>query len=56
MLLSNKECTWFKIDVFTKEDIDQVEELNKLNSILVKHELCEYGEFSICLDHLLLPD
>ena len=56
ILSSDKECTWIKIYVFTKEDIDLVEELNKLNSVLVKHELYKYGEFSICLDHLLLPD
>ena len=55
-------CSWATrnglglLFVFTKDDIDPAEELNKLNSLLVKHELYEYGKFSVCLDHLLLPD
>ena len=56
MLSSDKECAWFIIYVFTKEDIDLVENLNKLNSLLYKHKLYEYGEFSVCLDYLLMPD
>ena len=51
-----KEWTWFKINVFSKEDVDLVEELNKLNSLLVSHNMDEYGEFLVCLDHSLLPD
>ena len=52
-LSNDKECNWFKIYVYTKEGMDLVEELNKLNSLLVKYGLYEYGEFSVCLDHLL---
>ena len=51
-----KEWTWFEIYVFTKEDVGPVEELNKLNSLLVSHNIHEYGEFLVCLDHSLLPD
>ena len=51
-----KEWTWFKIYVFSKEDVDLVEELNKLNSVLVSHHMHNYGEFLVCLDHSLLPD
>lgn len=46
----------FIIYVFTEEDIDLVEELNNLNPLLAKREPYEYGEFSVCLDRLLLPD
>ena len=51
-----KEWTWFKIYVFSKEDVDLVEELNKLNSLLVSHNMHEYGKFLVCLDHSFLPD
>ena len=51
-----KEWVWFKIYVFSKEDVDLVEELKKLSSILVSHNMDEYGEFLVCLDHSLLPD
>ena len=50
-------ATWNALGLlFTFLDIDLVEELNKLNSLLVKYELYEYGEFSVSLDHLFLPD
>ena len=52
----NKNWTWFKIYVFSKEDLDLVEELDKLSSVLVKHNMHEYGGFLVCLNHLLLPD
>ena len=48
--------TWFKIYIFSKEDVDLVEELDKLNSLLVKHNMHEYGGFLVCLYHLLLSD
>ena len=52
----NKNWTWFKIYVFSKEDVDLVEELDKLNSHLAKHNMHEYGGLLVCLYHLLLPD
>ena len=51
-----KEWTSFKIYVFSKEDADLVEELNKLNSLLVSYNMHKYGECLVCLDHSLLPD
>ena len=51
-----KEWTWFKIYVFSEEDVGLVEELNKLNSLLVSHNMHEYGKFLVCLDHSFLPD
>ena len=35
---------WFKIYVFSKEDLDLVEELKRLNSLLVSHNMHEFGE------------
>ena len=55
-LAGDRDWTWFKIYIFSKEDVDLVEELNKLDSLLVSHNMHEYGEFSVCLDHSLLPD
>ena len=51
-----KNWTSFKVYVFSKEDVDLVEKLNKLNSLLVSHNMSEYGKFSVCLDCSLLPD
>ena len=51
-----KNWTSFKIYVFSKEGVELVEELNKLNSLLVSHNMSEYGKFSVCLDCWLLPD
>ena len=50
-----KEWTWLKMYVFSKENVDLVEELNKLNSLLVSRSMHVYGEFLVCLDHSLLP-
>ena len=36
--------SWFKICVFSKEDVDLVEELKRLNSLLVSHNIHEFGE------------
>ena len=55
-LSGNKDWNWFKIYVFTKEEIDLVKELQTLNSLLVKHRMEGFGEFSVCIEHLLLPD
>ena len=55
-LAGDRDWTWLKIYIFSKEDADLVEESNKLDSLLVNHNMHEYGEFSVCLDHLLLPD
>ena len=55
-LAGDRDWTWFKIYVFSKEDVDLVEELNRLNSLLVSHNMHEYGEFLVCLDHSLFPD
>ena len=43
-----------KIHSWTKDEIDLVEELNILNSLLVKHTAEGYGVFKVCIDHLLL--
>ena len=51
-----KEWVWFKIYVFSKEDVDLVEELKKLNSLLVSHNMDDYGEFLVCIDQSLLSD
>ena len=51
-----KEWTWFKIYILSKENVDLVEELDKLNSFYIKHNMHEYGGFSVCLDHFLLSD
>ena len=45
-----------KIYVWTKDEIDLVEELNILNSLLVKHGAEGYGVFKVYIDHLLLPE
>ena len=42
-----------KIFIWAKDEIDLVEELNGLNSLLVKYEAKDYYEFKVCLDHLL---
>ena len=51
-----KEWTWFKIYVFTKKKIDLEKELETLNDLLSKHEGNKYEDFSVCLEHLFLPD
>ena len=43
ILLGDKNWKWFKIYVFTKEDIDLAKELETLNLLLVKHGLEGYG-------------
>ena len=55
-LATDKNCVWMKIYVWTKDEIDLVEELNILNSLLVKHGAEGYGVFKVCIDHLLLPE
>ena len=55
-LSGDKNWNWFKIYVFTKEEIDLVKELQTLNSLLVKHGMEGYGEFCVCIEYLLLPD
>ena len=40
-----------KIYIWTKDEIDLVEELNILNSLLVKHEAEGYGVFKVSIDH-----
>ena len=52
----DKNWNWFKIYVFTKEEIDLVKELQTLNSLLVKHGMEGYVEFCVCIEYLLLPD
>ena len=47
---------WFKIYVFSNEEVDLVEELKKLNALLVSHNMSEYGNFSVCFNRSLLPD
>ena len=43
--------------VFSKEDVDLVEELNKLNSLLISQTvLHKYGKFLVCIHQSLLPD
>ena len=55
-LATDKSCVWMKIYVWTKDEIDLVEELNILNSLLVKHGAEGYGVFKVSIDHLLLPE
>ena len=43
-----------KIHSWTKDEIDLVEELNILNSLLVKQRAEDYSVFKVCIDHLLL--
>lgn len=43
-----------KIFVWAKDEIDLSEELNILNSLLVKYKAKDYNEFKVCLDHLSL--
>ena len=45
-----------KIYVWTKDETDLVEELNILNSLIVKHGAEGYSVFKVCIDHLLLPE
>ena len=44
-----------KIYVWTEDEIDLVEELYILNSLLVKHGAEGYSVFKVCIGHLLLP-
>ena len=53
---TEKNCVWMKIYVWTKGEIDLVEKLNILNSLLVKHGAEGYGIFKDCIDHLLVPE
>ena len=52
-LATDKNHAWMKIFIWAKDEIDLVEELNGLNSLLVKYEAKDYYEFKVCLDHLL---
>ena len=56
-LADYKERISFMIYVFThtKKMIDLEKELKTLNDLLPKHEGDNYEEFSVCLEHLLLP-
>ena len=45
-----------KIFVWTKDEIDLVEERDILNSLLVKHRAEGYNVFKICMDNLLFPE
>ena len=55
-----KNWTSFKVYVFSKEDVDLVEELNKLNSLLLSHNILSMVNFQsvliarFCLTVLLL--
>ena len=53
-----KDQTRFKIYIFTKKKkkkkIDLQKELQSLNNLLSKHDN-NYEEFSVCLEHCLLP-
>ena len=42
--------------IFYKKKINLEKELKTLNDFLLKHEGNNYEEFSVCLEHLLLPD
>ena len=55
-LTTDKNCVWMKIYVWTKDEIDLVEELNILNSLLVKNGAKGYDVFKVCIDNLLLPE
>ena len=55
-LATDKNCVWMKIYVWTEDEIDLVEELYILNSLLVKHGAEGYSVFKVCIDHLLLPE
>ena len=55
-LATDKNCVWMKIYVWTKDEIDLVEELNILNSLLVKNGAKGYDVFKVCIDNLLLPE
>ena len=55
-LFGDRDWNWFKIYIFTKKEIDLATELETLNLLLVKHRLEGYGEFRVCIEHLLLPD
>ena len=45
-----------KIKFLRKRKIDLEKELKTLNDLLLKHKWNNYEEFSVCLEHLLLPD
>ena len=56
ILADYKEWISFKIYVFTqKKMIDLENDLKTLNDLSPKHEGDDYEEFSVCLEHLLLP-
>ena len=55
-LATDKNCVWMKIYVWTKDEIDLVEQLNILNSLLVKNGAEGYDVFKVCTDNLLLPE
>ena len=53
-LAGDNDWSFFKIYSFTKLNIDLVGGLNKLNSLLVKHKLYNYGELFVSIDPLAL--
>ena len=53
---TDRNCVWMRIYVWTKDKIDLVQELNILNSLLVKHGAEGNRVFKVCIDHLLLPE
>ena len=56
LALDIKECSWFKIYLFSKENIELVEELNFQNALLVRHRLLEHDKFSVYVDRSVLPE
>lgn len=55
-LSGDKDWNQFKIYIFIKKQTGRVKELEILNSLLAKHRLEDYGQFHVCIGHLLLPD
>ena len=51
-----KEWSWFRVYLFSEYKIDLVEELKILNSLLARHGLLEYEEFSASIDNFELPE
>ena len=50
-----KQWTWFKIYLFSKNKTDLFEMLKFLNSLLIRHTLFGYEEFSACIVNSILP-
>ena len=50
-----KQLTWFKIYLFSKNTTDLFEMLKFLNSLLIRHTLFGYEEFSASIVNSILP-